>query len=122
MFICNFGINVLNFYSVMSSFCNDSHHYIDYSNAVNALLKIYIKAPINVSLLFFGLSGISAVFPVIRVFPVNLGTMFVLSRMCDSADEQPMPVICRDDTRFNKCAVLRIRTLTLFGKPLNEYI
>ena len=25
------------------------------------------------SLLFFGLSGISAVFPVIRVFPVNLG-------------------------------------------------
>ena len=26
-------------------------------------------------LLFFGLSGISAVFPVIRVFPVNLGTL-----------------------------------------------
>ena len=26
------------------------------------------------SLLFFGLSGISVVFPVIQVFPVNLGT------------------------------------------------
>ena len=70
----------------MSSFCNV--HYIDYSNAVNALLKIYIKAPINVSLVFFGLYGILAVFPVIRVFPVNLGTVFVLCRMCDSADEQ----------------------------------
>ena len=30
----------------------------------------------KVSLLFFGLSGISAVFLVIRVFPVNLGTVF----------------------------------------------
>ena len=31
------------------------------------------------SLLFFGLSGISVVFPVIRVFPVNLGTAFAYS-------------------------------------------
>ena len=29
---------------------------------------------INISLLFFGLSGILVVFPVIRVFTVNLGT------------------------------------------------
>ena len=29
----------------------------------------------NNPLLFFGLSGISVVFPVIRVFPVNLGTL-----------------------------------------------
>ena len=30
----------------------------------------------NNPLLFFGLSGISVVFPVIRVFPVSLGTPF----------------------------------------------
>ena len=30
----------------------------------------------NNPLLFFGLSGISVVFPVIRVFPVSLGTRF----------------------------------------------
>ena len=29
----------------------------------------------NNPLLFFGLSGISVVFPVIRVFPVSLGTL-----------------------------------------------
>ena len=34
----------------------------------------------NVSLLFFGLSGISAVFPVIRVFPVNLGTATMMKK------------------------------------------
>ena len=34
---------------------------------------------LNISLLFFGLSGISVVFPVIRVFPVNLGTAFAYS-------------------------------------------
>ena len=32
-------------------------------------------ASINISLLFVGLCGISAVFQVIRVFPVNLGTV-----------------------------------------------
>ena len=34
----------------------------------------------NTPLLFFGLSGISVVFPVIRVFPVSLGTRFLASR------------------------------------------
>ena len=33
----------------------------------------------NNPLLFFGLSGISVVFPVIRVFPVNLGTPGLLT-------------------------------------------
>ena len=35
---------------------------------------------INISLLFFGLSGILVVFPVIRVFLVNLGTGSVMYR------------------------------------------
>ena len=64
MFICNFEINFLDFYSVMSTFCNA--HYIEMHNYI-----------FNVSLLFslfFVFSGISAVFPVIRVFPVYLGT------------------------------------------------
>ena len=37
-------------------------------------MSVYIKAPINVSLLFFGLSCILGVFQVLQVFPVNLGT------------------------------------------------
>ena len=46
-------------------------------NTMLIIIKNYIynKLPIYVSLLFFGLSGVSAVFPVIRVFPVNLDTV-----------------------------------------------
>ena len=41
---------------------------------VNTLLSINLVDSIFISLLPFGLSGISVVFPVTRVFPVNLGT------------------------------------------------
>ena len=41
------------------------------------------------SILFFGLSGISAVFPVIRVFPINLGTY---TRVSEFYPDLPEPV------------------------------
>ena len=56
----------------------------------------YIKAPMNISLLFFGLSGISAVFPVIRVFPVNLGTA-CMQRSVYSPDRALSPDLTGSD-------------------------
>ena len=48
--------------------------YTRYSNINNIQQSIIAEGHINISLLFFGLSGILVVFPVIRVFPVNLVT------------------------------------------------
>ena len=76
--ICNFEKNFLDFYSVISTLFNV--YYIEMHNKknINSIsdpellsysLKVFAKAPI-----FIGLSVFSAVFPVTRVFPVNLGT------------------------------------------------
>ena len=64
----------------MSDFCNVHYRnaqvkvYIDLYQIINNIYFLLYSYKSNVSLLFFGLSGISAVFPVIQVFPVTLGT------------------------------------------------
>ena len=60
----------------------------------------------NNPLLFFGLSGISVVFPVIRVFPVSLGTRKYMQRQ----DEGVLALRCIfsivdmiTNTKFSNC-------------------
>ena len=45
----------------------------------------------NNPLLFFGLSGISVVFPVIRVFPVSLGTLYTVITVSMSISNNFLP-------------------------------